>query len=67
MADTPDPESKTEEATPRKLDEARKKGDVARTPDLPSWLALLFGSAVLLYGGGLFATQLAERLHRQPA
>ncbi|WP_122464737.1 flagellar biosynthesis protein FlhB [Brevundimonas lutea] len=62
MADTPDPESKTEEATPRKLDEARKKGDVARTPDLPSWLALLFGSAVLLYGGGLFATQLAESL-----
>ena len=27
MADTPDPESKTEDATPRKLAEARKKGE----------------------------------------
>ncbi|WP_374274584.1 flagellar biosynthesis protein FlhB [Brevundimonas sp.] len=62
MAEGADPESKTEEATPRKLDEARRKGDVARTPDLPSWLALLFGSAVLLYGGGFFANQLAESL-----
>ena len=28
MAEGADPESKTEEATPRKLEEARKKGDV---------------------------------------
>ncbi|MEG1029535.1 MAG: EscU/YscU/HrcU family type III secretion system export apparatus switch protein, partial [Brevundimonas sp.] len=34
MAEGSDPESKTEEATPRKLEEARKKGDVAKSPDV---------------------------------
>ncbi len=62
MAEGADPESKTEDATPRKLDEARRKGDVARTPDLPSWLALMGATVVLLYGGGFFANQLAESL-----
>ena len=37
---TPDPESKTEEATPRKLEEARKKGDVAKSPDVAPALSL---------------------------
>lgn len=60
MAESADPESKTEEATPRKLEEARRKGDVARSMDVPSWLALLAASMVLLYGGGWFATTLAE-------
>lgn len=62
MADAPDPESKTEAATPRKLAEARKKGDVARSPDVASALSLLGATAVLLMSGGWFATSMAEQL-----
>ncbi|HEV7229167.1 flagellar biosynthesis protein FlhB [Brevundimonas sp.] len=62
MADTPDPESKTEDATPRKLAEARKKGDVARSPDVGSTLSLLGAVAVLLTLGGGFASQMAGDL-----
>ena len=62
MAEEKDQESKTEEATPRKLDEARKKGDVAKTPDLASWLSLMGASAVILIGGGWFTTRMAAEL-----
>lgn len=62
MAEEKDQESKTEEATPRKLDDARKKGDVAKTPDLASWLSLLGASLVILVGGGWFTTHLAQEL-----
>ena len=62
MAEDVDPESKTEDATPRKLEEARKKGDVARSPDVGSALALFGACAVILMGGGYFATGLAETL-----
>jgi len=62
LADTPDPESKTEEASPRKLEEARKKGDVAKSSDVPQALSLLGASAVLIGGGGWFATHMAEQL-----
>jgi len=62
VAEEKDQESKTEEATPRKLDEARKKGDVAKTPDLASWLSLMGASAVILIGGGWFTTRIAAEL-----
>ena len=62
MAEEKDQESKTEEATPRKLDEARKKGDVAKTPDLASWLSLMGASAVILVGGGWFTSRMAAEL-----
>jgi len=62
VADTPDPESKTEEATPRKLAEARKKGDVAKSPDVASTLSLMGAAAVILMAGGWFATSMAEQL-----
>ena len=62
MADDTDPESKTEEATPRKLEEARKKGDVARSPDVASALSLMGATAVIVFGGGYFGTQMAESL-----
>ncbi|MBN8529329.1 MAG: flagellar biosynthesis protein FlhB [Caulobacterales bacterium] len=62
MAEGADPESKTEEATPRKLEEARKKGDVAKSQDVAPALALLGGAAVVLIGGGWFATSTAEQL-----
>ena len=62
MAEDTDPDSKTEEATPRKLEEARKKGDAAKSPDVASTLSLMGASAVLVFGGGWFATHMAESL-----
>jgi flagellar biosynthetic protein FlhB len=62
LAEGPDKDSKTEEATPRKLDDARKKGDVAKSPDVASALSLMGASAVILMGGSWFATRLAEQL-----
>src|SRR5688572_25335533 len=62
VAEAPDPESKTEEATPRKLADARKKGDVAKSPDVASALSLLGAATVILMSGGWFATSMAEQL-----
>ncbi|HEY0053381.1 MAG TPA: flagellar biosynthesis protein FlhB [Caulobacteraceae bacterium] len=57
-----DMENKTEEATPRKLEEARKKGDVAKSPDVSSVLAFGGAAAVVLSAGGLFSDRLAQAL-----
>ncbi|HEY1071782.1 flagellar biosynthesis protein FlhB [Brevundimonas sp.] len=62
MAEGADPESKTEEASPRKLEEARKKGDVAKSPDVAAAMSLAGAAAVLLIGGGYFSQQMAEQL-----
>jgi len=40
MADDQDKSQKTEAATPQKLSEARKKGDVAKSQEIPSWVLL---------------------------
>jgi len=60
LAEGSDPESKTEDATPRKLEEARKKGDVAKSPDVAAAMSLAGATAVLLIGGGYFSRQMAE-------
>jgi flagellar biosynthetic protein FlhB len=54
MAEGEDSASKTEEASPRKLEEARKQGDVPKSTDLAQVCALAgaFG-AVMTAGGGL--------------
>ncbi|MND99666.1 Flagellar biosynthetic protein FlhB [compost metagenome] len=62
MAEGADPESKTEEATPRKLEDARKKGDVAKSPDVAAALSLAGAAGVLLAGGSWFSTRIAEAL-----
>ena len=62
MAEGADPESKTEEATPRKLADARKKGDVAKSPDVAAALSLAGAAAVVLMSGGWFANSMAEQL-----
>ena len=62
MAEGADPESKTEEATPRKLAEARKKGDVAKSADVASALSLAGAAAVVLMSGGVFAQAMARDL-----
>jgi len=62
LADAPDQESKTEEATPRKLADARRKGDVAKSPDVAAAMSLAGAATVLLVGGGYFSKQIAEHL-----
>lgn len=62
MAEGADPESKTEEATPRKLADARAKGDVAKSMDVGAAASLLGATAVLLGAGGYFASSMAEQL-----
>ena len=62
MADDNDPESKTEDATPRKLEEARRKGDVAKSPDVAQALSLMGATAVIVIGGSYFTTTMAEGL-----
>jgi flagellar biosynthetic protein FlhB len=62
MADENEGASRTEEPTPRKLEQARAQGDVPRTPDLSSVLALAGAASVLAIGGGMFCRNLAMAL-----
>lgn len=54
--------SKTEEPTPRKLEEARRKGDVAKSQDVAQLASLMGAFGVLAVGGGWLAQDLARRL-----
>jgi flagellar biosynthesis protein FlhB len=47
-------EERTEEATPKKRAEARKKGQVARSPEVTTTVGLLAGLAILQASGGAF-------------
>lgn len=60
MAEDSDPESKTEDASPQKLEEARKKGDVAKSPDVAQTLSLMGAASVLVFGGSYFSINIAE-------
>jgi len=62
MAEEQDNASRTEEPTPRKLEQAREKGDVAKTPDLPSWMSLAACFGVLAIGGAYLSEGLARAL-----
>jgi flagellar biosynthetic protein FlhB len=62
MSEGPDRESKTEEATPRKLDQAREKGDGARTMDLGSFATLATSAAVVVMAGGWLSRNMAAHL-----
>jgi flagellar biosynthetic protein FlhB len=62
MAEDQDQASKTEEATPRKLEDARRKGDVAKSQDVGSWMSLAAGVGVLISFGGVMSQNLAQSL-----
>jgi flagellar biosynthetic protein FlhB len=62
VAEERDSASKTEEASPRKLEEARKKGDVAKSQDLASWATLAAVCSTMLIVGGPMSRHLAEGL-----
>ena len=62
MADDSDAASKTEEASPRKLEQARRNGDVAKSADLNAWAGLAAVAGVILTMGGYLSANLANAL-----
>jgi flagellar biosynthetic protein FlhB len=62
MSDTNDAASRTEEATPRKLQQARERGEVVKTPDLASLASLSAVAAVVALGGGWLCRNLVTQL-----
>ncbi|MDP3660466.1 flagellar biosynthesis protein FlhB [Phenylobacterium sp.] len=62
MAEENDAASKTEEPTPRKLQQAREKGDVAKTPDLAPLASLAAAAAVMALAGGPLSRNMASAL-----
>lgn len=49
-------DGKTEQPTPKKLQDARKKGQVAKSADFAPWLALVIGTYVMPYSIGAVTT-----------
>ncbi len=55
MAEEPDKQEKTEDATPRRREESREQGQVSLSHEVASALILLVGLIVLLVAGSWFA------------
>lgn len=63
MAEDSDLE-RTEPPTPKRLQDAREKGQVARSRELSTFAGLLGGTAVLLFAGGALALTLLSVFER---
>lgn len=57
-----DQSQKTEEPTPKKLEEARKKGEVAQSQELKTWFMLAAGTAVVAGLGSMIASNVRHPL-----
>jgi flagellar biosynthetic protein FlhB len=62
MAENEDGATKSEEATPRRIEEARKQGDVAKSMDLVQVFSLSGCFLALIMGGGAMARRMADQL-----
>lgn len=62
MAEENDASGKTEEPTPRRLEEARRKGDVAKSMDLPQAASLAAAAGMVAIAGGWMARNLTEAM-----
>lgn len=62
MAEENDAASKTEEPTPGKLQKARDKGDVVKTPDLAMVASFVGAAGVLAIAGGWLSNNMASAL-----
>lgn len=58
MAQKKDGGDKTERPTPKRLADARKKGDVAKSKDVTATVTLLVWLIVLVFGAGFVATRI---------
>jgi flagellar biosynthetic protein FlhB len=63
MAEEQDNSQKTEDPTQKRLEEARKKGDIAKSQDVPVWF-LMMATAAIMAGAGPLAAMIAEPLAR---
>jgi flagellar biosynthetic protein FlhB len=61
MAENTDREQRTEEATPRRRQEAREQGQVALSSELVSGVSLAAGLGVLLFSGGALVQAIAAQ------
>ncbi len=62
MAEDNDGATKSEEATPRKLEEARKRGEVAKSIDVPAFASLAAAAGFIAIAGSWMARDLAANL-----
>jgi flagellar biosynthetic protein FlhB len=62
MAEDTDNDSKTEEPSAKKLSDAKAKGDVAKSADVPQLASLLGAVCVILMAGGWLTRDLAAAL-----
>lgn len=62
MADEPDKSEKTEEPTEKKLEDAHKRGDVAKSQELTTWFMMLGMTFVLALMAPITASNLVEQL-----
>jgi flagellar biosynthetic protein FlhB len=63
VAEDQDNSQKTEDPTQKRLEEARKKGDIAKSQDVPVWF-LLMATAAIMAGAGPLAGMIADPLTR---
>jgi flagellar biosynthetic protein FlhB len=59
-----DSEERTESATPKRLEEARRKGQVPRSRELSTAAVMMTGASGLYYLGGFLGSELFEMLRR---
>lgn len=64
MSDEPDKSEKTEDPSQRKLDEARKKGDVAKSQELTTWFMMLGSTLVFAIMAPITTAQLIGPLRQ---
>jgi flagellar biosynthesis protein FlhB len=62
VAEENDASSRTEEATPRRLEEARKRGEVAKSADFASWASMAGTAGAIAMAGGWLCRDLTQRL-----
>src|ERR1700761_9616666 len=62
MSDTNDSASKTEDASPRKLQQARERGEVVKTPDVAPLFSLVAVAGVVTAMGGAMSHNLMDAL-----
>lgn len=60
--DKPDDAQKTEEPTPKKLEEAKKKGQVALSKEVNHWMILLAGTMLIALASGPIFSQMQQLL-----
>lgn len=59
MSEEQDKSQKTEDPTPKRLEEARKKGDIAKSQDVPIWFVLLAAAGILAAAGPILGSMAA--------